>query len=459
MKSKFLLLNLLISSLLTAQNWNYVGNTSVTGNTVTIKTHGSAETVFKTDGTPISVCMNGNTSSSGPHILPKTFNGSSWVNLGAITTTGNIGAIDTEIYNNEPYVAYLETGALRVKKYDGTNWINVGSNLPGYTSSLNFDFAIDNTGGLYVACNDRKIFKFNGTAWSLVFTLPQTAGSTTYIYQFVGDNTLTFDSNNHLVYNVSSNTFPSSIYKQFVKKYNGTVESIVGDTILYNAGYTNYGAKIYSNSLNEIFSFFHKAITNNVVMKKFNGTNWINFGDTLNFRKNLAQSCIAFTSNNSFIISGTGQGRNIYTCNSQTSGFQLIDTLNVSGLNNFAQITDLSINPINNDIYATFNSFPTSIQDYSVMNHGALTTDINIQMAELINIELYPNPNNGVFTVQANFENAFDVMVYNNIGQLVKEVKELKGVNQIDMSGYAQGIYNIVLRVNDNYKTIKMVIE
>jgi serine protease len=72
---------------------------------------------------------------------------------------------------------------------------------------------------------------------------------------------------------------------------------------------------------------------------------------------------------------------------------------------------------------------------------------------------VYPNPNNGVFTVQANFENAFDVLVYNNIGQLVKEVKELKGVNQIDMSGYAQGIYNIVLRVNDNYKTIKMVIE
>lgn len=72
---------------------------------------------------------------------------------------------------------------------------------------------------------------------------------------------------------------------------------------------------------------------------------------------------------------------------------------------------------------------------------------------------VYPNPNNGVFTVQANFESAFDVMVYNNIGQLVKEAKELKGVNQINMGGFAQGIYNIVLRVNDNYKTIKMVIE
>ncbi|MBK7667403.1 MAG: hypothetical protein IPJ32_08755 [Sphingobacteriaceae bacterium] len=106
MKSKLLLLQLLITSLLTAQNWAYVGNMSVTGNTVSIKSHGNAETVFKTDGTPISICMNGNSSSSGPHILPKTFNGSSWVNLGAITTTGNIGAIDTEIYNNEPYVAY-----------------------------------------------------------------------------------------------------------------------------------------------------------------------------------------------------------------------------------------------------------------------------------------------------------------------------------------------------------------
>ena len=74
-------------------------------------------------------------------------------------------------------------------------------------------------------------------------------------------------------------------------------------------------------------------------------------------------------------------------------------------------------------------------------------------------LSVYPNPNNGVFTIMANFEEAFDVTVYNNIGQMVKHSTSLKGNNQIDLSGYATGIYNIVLNVNGNYKTIKMVIQ
>jgi len=74
-------------------------------------------------------------------------------------------------------------------------------------------------------------------------------------------------------------------------------------------------------------------------------------------------------------------------------------------------------------------------------------------------LSVYPNPNNGLFTIQANFEENFDVTVYNNIGQVVKQNQGLKGNNQIDMIGFASGIYNIVVNVNGNYKTIKMVIE
>jgi hypothetical protein len=70
-----------------------------------------------------------------------------------------------------------------------------------------------------------------------------------------------------------------------------------------------------------------------------------------------------------------------------------------------------------------------------------------------------PNPNNGLFTIQANFEENYDIAVYNNIGQIVKQTGGLKGNNQIDLSGFANGIYNIVVNVNGNYKTIKMVIE
>jgi hypothetical protein len=446
MKTKFLLLNLFITGIAFAQNWNYVGNSSVTGNTVSTQAYGSAKTVFRSDGTPISVSFGANPSK----ILPKIYNSTTWLDLGVITTTGTVGAFDLEIYNNEPYIAYLETGALKVKKYDGTNWVNVGSNLPGYSSSLNFDFAIDNAGVPYVACFDRKIFKYNGTAWNLEFTLPQTAtGGITYSYPFTSDNTLTFNTNNDLVYNVTSNKSLSPIYKQIVKKYDGVTESILGDTIIYNTGFTSYGSKIYSNSASEIFAFFHKATTNNVVIKKYNGSNWITFGDTTNFRKNLAQSTLAFTSPNSFIISGSGLARTIYSCNGQNSGFQMIDTLNVSGLLNFAQITDLGVNPINNDIYATFNSFPVSLQDYSVMKHNAIVTGINNFQSKSNAIRVFPNPAQQWISIKGINSNVIKgIRIMTTDGKIIFQENEIS--NSINLSDFTAGIYFLEITLDNN---------
>lgn len=458
MKTKLLLISVLFAKIISAQNWSYVGNSSVTGNTIATQAYGSAETVFKSDGTPISVSFGANPSK----IMPKTYNGSAWVDLGVITTTGLIGAFDLEIYNNEPHIAYLEAGALKVKKHDGTNWVNLGSNLPGYTSSQNFDFAIDNAGVPYVVCFDRKIFKYNGTSWSLIYTLPQTAGSITYVYQFLGDNTLTFNSNNDLIYNVTSNKSLSPIYKQFVKKYDGTSESIVGDTIIYNTGFTSYNSKIYSNSLNEHFSFFYKSVTNNVVMKKFNGTSWVNFGDTLNFRKNLAQSTLAFTGANSFIVAGTGTQRTMYVCNGQNSQFQSIDTLNVTGLTNFAQITDLSIHPSTNEIYSTFNSFPTSIQDYSVMKHSPITpASINNSSIDFMHVKLYPIPAKTEINIQLNDEAKLPISIrltdlYGK--DLINEITDKINIS-LNTSYLAKGIYILNINNANSSQQKKIIIE
>jgi subtilisin family serine protease len=86
-------------------------------------------------------------------------------------------------------------------------------------------------------------------------------------------------------------------------------------------------------------------------------------------------------------------------------------------------------------------------------------TGINVMNLSDGSLLVYPNPNNGIFTIQANFEETFDVTIYNNIGQMVKQGTDLKGNNEIDLSGFAKGIYSIVVNTNGNYKTIKMVIE
>lgn len=87
---------------------------------------------------------------------------------------------------------------------------------------------------------------------------------------------------------------------------------------------------------------------------------------------------------------------------------------------------------------------------------------IDIGIKESFNkeeISVTPNPNNGIFSLKTNFEGNFDVTIYNNIGQIIKEGANLTGDNEFDLSGFSKGIYNIVVKAKDNYKTIKVVIE
>jgi serine protease len=107
----------------------------------------------------------------------------------------------------------------------------------------------------------------------------------------------------------------------------------------------------------------------------------------------------------------------------------------------------------------------TGTNSNGCMNSASFTQSVSactgVQVLNVLDgqLSVHPNPNSGVFTIQANFEGAYDVTIYNNIGQVVKRDAGLKGNNQLDLSGYAVGIYNIVVNVNGNYKTIKMVIE
>lgn len=74
-------------------------------------------------------------------------------------------------------------------------------------------------------------------------------------------------------------------------------------------------------------------------------------------------------------------------------------------------------------------------------------------------IAVYPNPNNGVFIIKANSEEMFDVNIYNKLGQLVYNKTQLKGENQINLNEFANGIYNVVIKMKNDYKTVKVIKE
>jgi len=90
-----------------------------------------------------------------------------------------------------------------------------------------------------------------------------------------------------------------------------------------------------------------------------------------------------------------------------------------------------------------------------------LPTSIN--SIDGVNINVYPNPNNGEFTLNANFNTAIDFTIdmVNINGKTIytKEFNGIKTLNEhIDVDGYAKGIYYIRISNNNFVKQEKVVI-
>ena len=74
-------------------------------------------------------------------------------------------------------------------------------------------------------------------------------------------------------------------------------------------------------------------------------------------------------------------------------------------------------------------------------------------------INVLPNPNNGNFTIKSGIEENFDVTIYNNLGQLIATFTQEKKEVNVDLSLYGKGVYNVMFKINNNYKTVKVIVE
>ena len=218
-------------------------------------------------------------------ITVKKFDGSSWVNV------GKPGSLEGSLeYNsiafdskNTLYIAYQDTtvsGRATVSKYDGTQWVNVGT--PGFSKGWahQMSFAIDGNNIPYVAYRDYEsdgkatVMKFDGSDWVNVGSPGFSEGGIWSVY-------LTFDSNNtpFVSYRDVANTDRIT-----VMKFNGSDWESVGKT-----GFSEIMSepffKIDANNVPYVAYQYVKDGIGISVIKKFNGTDWIN-AETPKFETN-----------------------------------------------------------------------------------------------------------------------------------------------------------------------------
>lgn len=73
-------------------------------------------------------------------------------------------------------------------------------------------------------------------------------------------------------------------------------------------------------------------------------------------------------------------------------------------------------------------------------------------------IRVYPNPNNGSFTIDVTTVDALDLELYDVIGQRVRLVQIASGVNSIDVSNVAAGTYFLKSTVGETPISIQVIV-
>jgi hypothetical protein len=274
-KIYILLIAILLGGIANAQNWQSVGPNCI--NMPSQKGNGSYSMAISNNGTPF-VFIQENYNYFIKNSVRK-FDGTNWINVGnpnfssTYYSSNRAIAIDN---NGNPLVAFSEniSGDVKVMKYNGNTWDYLGT--PGFTCVYNdiFPMVIDNNGIPYIAFNDNtnnkriSVKKYNGTNWVYVGNAGFSAGSAEYL-------SLKLDVNGipYIAYRDNAN-----YYKASVMKFNGSNWVNVG-----NAGFSDgnvFYTSITIDTSGTPFVVYKDSINNNkATVKKYNGNSWVNVGN------------------------------------------------------------------------------------------------------------------------------------------------------------------------------------
>lgn len=133
----------------------------------------------------------------------------------------------------------------------------------------------------------------------------------------------------------------------------------------------------------------------------------------------------------------TASGANTYTWSSGGTGNEIVVTPTVS---TGYTITATDVN----------NCSATTVYTQSV----SICTGLE-NLSSGFRYDIYPNPSNGYITIDV--DNEIDCDILNSLGEIISSVKLNEGKSVIDMSQYANGIYLIQLKANQQSKTIRLV--
>ena len=66
------------------------------------------------------------------------------------------------------------------------------------------------------------------------------------------------------------------------------------------------------------------------------------------------------------------------------------------------------------------------------------------------NVQIIPNPNNGVFQIKITEKGNYDMTIYSSLGNILIQQKILESNTNIELQGISTGIYILEIKKNRN---------
>ncbi len=277
------------------------------------------------------------------------------------------------------------------------------------------------------------------------FTLTP-SGALTYIYSSGSPVVTPVSTTAYSVAGIDANGCMSADAVATVSVVNALTISVTGNTTICNGQTTSLtasGAVTYSWSTNASGSVIAVSPTG-LTSYTVTGTSSNCSNTTVVSVSVNALPSVNATSSSTLICSGetatlTAQG---------ASSYQWVGGSSTTSL--------LVVNPTTNTTYTVTGTDANSCTSSAVVTQS-VSDCVGLEKIanNVINVSVYPNPNNGDFTITA--ANETSVKILNGIGQVVFSANLTQGDNSVSLSTQPKGIYFVQLKQGQEIKTLKVV--
>ena len=321
-------------------------------------------------------------------------------------------------------------------KFDGTTWINVGP--VGFTQARCDVIIIDTDNGVpWVALEDVMqnskitVMKFSGGSWSTVGTPGFNTGGMTNVIHLDIDNGTPF---------VAYRDYGAS-YKASVMKYDGNNWVLLGQQGFSGGTYDSYSGLAVHGGVPHVAAWDSDG---KATVYKFSGSAWDALGNR-NFSTGQASYMnIKFSSSGTpfVVFKDAGKSNKASLMKLNGSNWVQVGDACSSGTATYTSLTFSA----DGSPYVAFRD-EASMRRTTVMKYASVTGLNELSGDEMI--QIYPNPNNGFFTIKLPqiVDKNYVVEVINITGQTVySESLSNKNIIRINLTGKPNGIYLVKIK-------------